>query len=385
MAMLYAVGTKLVPAAELAYKGQIGALNGLIDMKAPTTPIEFTSGSVTPEDIKDAAENQAVPFTPIGMGKPLSIQFLTAYTGDAPGRTFLDKIVGKGKPDLLVTSAVKNALTFGAAPRAINQVIEDIGDNQLYRPGALREGSPIIFYSPAMTESTSYVSVELVADSFSGDIFTHLKNLFSTAAELPVFAPAAAFLMAGSVISKIAGNLAKAFLETTPFLVADEDIQFQTPGVPPDVARFLVFANDRDESELKKCEVRVVTNGGDSRVLLVDQQSGEDYRGKMPYVVAAVNGAEKKEWEKFTPQHVTAAMLDKFYGDPKGRSASVVGGLQDAISLYNDLKFRQQAEQYKKELASLVDGSDEYKRTEELLAACVKNIRNEALQTGLLK
>ncbi len=221
MGVLYGIGNTLVSHDELLEKAAIGHLRDFAKASTSggTTSILFKAGEVSTEDLR-INKPDALPFVPIGMNKPLTLEFVTAYTGDAPGRSFFDKIAGRSKPDLLIVSGAKTPDTSGAALRAINQVVKDIEDNKHYRPGAFNEGSSIIYHSPAITDKTTYISLEMVVDSFTGDLFTLFESLFSKAAGLPVFAPAAAYLVAGTTVAKIGKKLFETLSESGPFLKA---------------------------------------------------------------------------------------------------------------------------------------------------------------------
>lgn len=382
MGVLYSVGNTLVEPLELQEKASIGAL---ADFAAATSrgaraSIEL-SGSVVESSEVVAAAQDPLGFEPIGLNKPLTVEMVAAYTGDAPGRNFFDRITGKGKPDLLIVSASKTPQTFGAAPRAINQIIDDIDDNASYRPGALRDGSPIIFHSPAMVDATTFVGVEMVADSFSGDLFDQLSKLLSAAAGLPVFAPAATYLIAGATASRIGKQLAGALTEKGAFLRADEDIRFDSAGFPVELARFLVFAADSDLQKLKGYAPRVVEEDGKVRVVLAQRQSGEVYAGPVPFVIASMDGRPRPEYKAFTATHVSAAMMERFYG--KDALAGVAGAMTDAMTLYNDLKFRRAADRMRAERDALDEGSDAWKAADERLKAYVKNIQTNEFKAGM--
>lgn len=381
MGALLSIGNTLVSSDELEEKEALGTLETFRRevKRDPGASLSFRTGTARASALRD--ESETTPFTPIGLGKPLSLEIMTVYTGDAPGRSWVDRLVGRSKPDLLVTSGVKSLQTHGAASRAVNQIVRDIDDNATYRPGALREGSPVLYYSPAVVNGTTLVTVELVADSFSGDVFTQLSSLFTTAAGLPVFAPAAAYLLAGATITRIAEKLGHALLETGPFLTGDLDIRFNTAGRGAAMARFVVFVNDRDTSEFSGYRTQVVEEGGQDRVLLVDERTETEYRGARPYVIASLDGAERGELAEFTPQHASAALLEQFYGTQ--RLGGVAEVLQDSLRLYNDFTFRQKAERLKKELGALPADAPQRAEAEKLLQAYMKNIGNDVFRQGI--
>lgn len=382
MGVLYSVGSALVDPRELREKAATGALDAFTAAVAGggDATLDLSDGVVTTAEVAEPA-NSPLDFVPIGLNRPLTIEMVAAYVGDAPGRSLFDRIVGKSKPDLLIVSAAKSPQTFGAAPRAINQVVEDIDDNESYRPGALNDGSPIIYHSPAMVDSTTFVSVEMVVDSFDGSVLDQLSELLTAAAGLPVFAPAATYLLAGSVAAKAGKKLGQALAESGPFLKASEDIRFDHGGFPVDLARFMVFAADADLPKLRGYAPRLSEVGGNSRVILADRQSGEPYAGATPFVIASMDGRPRPEYRGFTATHASAAMLEGFYG--KDALSGVAGALTEAVTLFNDLKFRRAAERLIGERDALPEGSDERAAADARIEAYLENIRTDALKAGL--
>ena len=94
MATLFSLNNSLINEKTLYQELAIGDYDRLSSKKGVDHVIQE---SVNLED----SENAYLPFEPIGIGKPLSIEILTIYTGDAP-----KKFLG-GKPDLLVVSGVR--------------------------------------------------------------------------------------------------------------------------------------------------------------------------------------------------------------------------------------------------------------------------------------
>lgn len=301
-----------------------------------------------------------IPYTPIGIGRPLSIELMTVYIGDAPGR-FLGFLTGK--PSLLVTTGVKGAVDAAPAPKAINQLIEHVEDFQLHGPKAFEKGSPIVYYTPALTQKTLLTQYHLVVDSFDEKIFKSMQTLFNGAGALPIFAPAATVLLAAGQVSSVFGKLGKSLIESGPFLDGSESIELQTPGLRPDQSRAFLVYNDRDQAEFeatsdgkRKYEVRQQLGGGPS-LALVEATTGQPYDGRAPYMILNLDGAERNELAEFAPTLATAEMLEEFYG---GTAENAVGAMHDALKLLNDMEFRKKAEEAQTELDGLEPGSEAY-------------------------
>ena len=223
----FMIGESAITAEEFYEKVALGKLSRFRVESAQdrAARLEFKDSSMTISEIETAPRSMIPDYERIGIGKPMSVQILTVYTGDVPFKIF-------GKPDLLVTSAAKGIETFDAAPRAINQIVEDIEDYQLIRPDALTSGSPVVYYTRSLVNSTIFFSFELITETFDKNTFKYLPALFSSAAGLPIFAPASAYLLAGSFLTSILSDLAKALFNSKPFLKTNLPLYFDTPEIP---------------------------------------------------------------------------------------------------------------------------------------------------------
>lgn len=377
MAHAFLIGNTLVSAEELAEKSALGTLNRFQSKAKHDSAAEmrFRAGTVTAAEVFAGPEATIPDYQPIGFGKPMSIEILAVYTGNAPNRIF-------GKPDLLVTTAVKGIETLDVAPRAINQIVENIRDRQYIQPSALTEGSPIAYWTPSLVNSTLYCTIQLVADTFDEKTLHHLSSLLKTAGGIPIFAPASAFLMAGSVVSDVVGRVGKAFLESKPFLHDDLILRFDTPDFPVSLARQVVLFNHVDRESLTGYKPTVISEAGGHQVAMVGPD-GKEYEGDAPYVIVSLDGRPRKELENFTPRLVTAAVLERFLGaaDPGGEA---VEALQSAMELYNDFTFHQEAKDIQDEIEDLDPGSESYEEDKTALEALFKayagNIRNEMFE-----
>lgn len=376
MAHSFVIGGTVVTPEELYEKAALGAFSRFQDEARQNrrAELEFSRGVVTAAEVF-SPESVIPEYTPIGIGKPMSIEILAIYTGDAPKKLL-------GRPDLLVTTAIKGVETIDVAPRAINQLMEDIQDRQYFQPSALAEGSPIAYWTPSLVNSTLYFAIQLVADTFDEKVIQHVSTLLRSAGGIPVFAPASIYLLAGSVVSDVVGKLGKAFLESKPFLQDELALHFETPEIPVSIASQIILYNYRDREELKEYKPQVIDEGGKHRVALVGQD-GHEYAGDAPYVIVSLDGRPRKELKDFTPRLASAALLERFLGtpDPGGQA---VEALQSAMELYNDFTFHQKAQKIKKDIAALDPESATYEKDKEalekLLDAYTGNIRNELFE-----
>ncbi|NJL76430.1 MAG: hypothetical protein HC892_16840 [Saprospiraceae bacterium] len=241
MALLFNIGNILADQGEIAEKTHLGDFNHFLNQlaKGENSQIDFRAGTLHASELLDNSNLDLPQFTQPKIGGPLSVEILSVYTGEAPHKFF------GGKKDLLVVSGVKSMLTHGAAPRAINQLVEKVDDFQYLQPGAFTQGSPIVFYTPAIDITTTFCSFELIADTFNKEVFETIARLFTSAAGLPIFAPANGYLLVGSSLLKMTGKLGSALFETSPFLREDIAFRFDTPDLPIAKAKQLVICNEK--------------------------------------------------------------------------------------------------------------------------------------------
>ena len=160
MSPFFVLGRALVDAAELEERLAAGAVDRFIRAARadPSATLALGGRSLRASDL--ARPEGAPAFTPVGIGRPLSLEILTAYVGDAPARFRLG-----GRPDLLIASAVKSLATFDAAPRAIHQIVPRVEDHRVLTPSALRQGSPIVYYTRSVVDATVLCAFEFATDT----------------------------------------------------------------------------------------------------------------------------------------------------------------------------------------------------------------------------
>ena len=391
MAINYVVGDTVVSEDEYIDKLDSGAFadfQNKLQANPENATLELNAGALEgleslelPGLVRESAGSNTPKFKPIGIGSPLSIEILTIYTGDAPRRWF-----GQHS-DLLVASAVKSVETHDRAIRMINQVIPKLKAHQHYEPGALNDGSPIIYYTPAVVNSTLLFSFEMIATTFDDTLLQHLSTLLGASAAVPLFAPAAGYLLGGSLLTKITAQLGKALTSREPFLKHTLPLRFDTPLVPIGPARQAIIFDEPDGPELKAYKPWLVEYGpGRKRTMLVNKDSGDVYDGDAPYLIVSIDGRDRNhELEAFTPTLITASLLERFYGTNAGKD--VVEAIRSGMMLLNDLEYHEQAKEAAGHLAKLKaqgqEDSEEYTSQEILLKAYKDNIHNEQFKNLL--
>ena len=373
MALIYYYGDVPVQKEEVEEKFAIGNLQQFSSKSITLNKnlsFEFREGTVKTKDLWNNQPLVIPDYTPIGINKPLSVEILCAYSGDAP-RKFLGR-----KKDIMTVSAVKGYNTFDAAPKAINHIKKKVEDNTHIRIGAGDDGSPVIYYTKALDVSSLLLSYELVADTFSDETIKTIGSLFASAAGLPIFAPAAPFLLAGSVISGLIGNIGKSLLESKAFMREDETLSFGRAGIETSVAKQVVVCNESDINDLNGYKPGSIKVGDKNKPSLVSKKNGKAYSGNAPYLLLNRDGKEKPELESFSPKLASAAVLEKYYG-AKDRGAATSEILQTAMTFYNDYSYQEKARKLSKEIDGMKVGSDAHNRASELLEAYKKNIQTD--------
>lgn len=369
MALLYFINNSLVDTT--AFEDQ----PELQKKATESNGIRLKSETLAHPDV-DGVPSETPQFQPIGIGKPLSIEIVAMYVGNTISG-FLSR-----KKDVLLVSGVKGIQTFGATSKAINYAKKSVEDNDYLEFSATVDSTPIVYYSKAMDTETTLVSFEFIADSFNEAIFQDISKLFTAAAGIPVFVPAAGYLLGGASLIKTAGELGNTLFAKTPFLGDTLTIRFGSPLFPITQSQLMLICNDKDVAELKSHTIKVLDmDSGKVRARLVDS-NGSEYTGDAPYLIISLDGRERTDLEQFTPTLASAALLQQFYGNDDV-SGQITSSLQDALKLYSDSVYNKKADDLKKKLASLPSTTDEFKKAKQLFDAYNQNINNDAFKVKL--
>ena len=140
MAHKYLIGNTTVSDEEFAAMEMSGELKRFMadGKNNANAEIAFSSGLVRAGDVslgaaEGAGSGETPSHTPIGIGRPISIEILSAYTGKVPGW---------GKKDVLAVSGVKTPQTYAGSVRGVNQVFKNTSEHTLVEPSAFANGSP---------------------------------------------------------------------------------------------------------------------------------------------------------------------------------------------------------------------------------------------------
>lgn len=370
MAIFYSLGDALVADDELIEKDVKGYL-AKFNKNRKTAEVLFSTGVLTGKNIIESyisSNGEIIPFKPIELGKPLTIEIRHVYTGKHPKKKFLDP-----SKDMLITTAMKSIAAFNAAPRAVNFLKKNVrAKHNVMNPSATDEGTPLIHYTPALIQKNTVLTLEIGFDEFPDEIFSIAKNALTQAAGLPIFASSSSYLLAAGAITKIIGDLGSRLFDSSPVFKATEPLYFYRAGSSvPQAGYRLITEDDVNPSLLKNFKIN--ENGQ-----LVND-NGEPYDGDTPYIVISLDGNEMEEYANFAPTAASAALLERFYKINDGQEQPL-GPLMDALKLYNDWKFRKEADALEEEIKDLEPDSEEYKEKKEQYDALVANILDDLLK-----
>lgn len=366
MALIYAFGENLVPVAEVERLNRKGEIAKFLDdffEKGKTTSLKLRTLSVPSESVirpLTLTEGRMVQPSVIGIGKPLTVYIQHIYLGE------------NGKRDLLITSAMKTIKENKPAPRAINLLREKAKKKgHIDTILATEQGSPLIYYSPSLTESYTILTIEMILDRFNQEIFNQIGDVLQTAGAIPIFASVNKFLLAGGALSKIIGKLGESIFDGAPFFRASEKLTFNFAGERQTLPGQALLVEDEHESFLlDNCNLN-------EKGQLVSKTDNTLYNGNFPYITVYLDGTVHDEYKSFKPFIDSIDILDKFYHLKTPNQPMRADALIDAMKLYNDMSFRDKALKLKEQMEPLDVESEIYKELEKKYEAYKKNIQND--------
>ncbi|MEM9822164.1 MAG: hypothetical protein AAF985_13870 [Bacteroidota bacterium] len=337
--------------------------------------IKTTSNLASPRTYVRTKKTQKPPvnpFEPIGVGKPLVIRFHTLHVGDLKNGIF------NNKQAVLVTSVIKDDVTYEVPPRGVHQIFNHIKDRQTLYPTAANEGTELIYYSKAFDSGRLKFDIEVKADRFNQDVIDDISNTLGSAAGLPVFAPYAPFILAGSQLLKVGGDIINKAIDKVPLLSFPFDISDDIGGIRDTTSGYLIGGNP-DELYLFKGYKIVEDKNSKGNVYLA--KNGRKYTGNIPYIIVSIDGRSHQRYDNFKATIASASILKKFYGVSQNTN---VDNVQTMLTLYNDYQYINKVRDTEKQMDNTTD-KDELDRLNKLLDAYKANIQNEDMQKVITK
>jgi hypothetical protein len=319
--------------------------------------LDFTAGI----DPVKGSDGNVVAVEEVGLGRPLTIEIAEIYTGRFP------KWWSK---DLLVTTAVKAKETFDAQPRALNFLEPGIGQRtRLSIPRPTQKGTPYAFYSPALVSRSLSFQIEFVFDEIPDEWFSALSGALGQLAGIPMFIGSAGYLIAGSSLINLGGNILNALFDHQHSFRSAVPLNIYTPGVAPLSAGWYLLTDDSPENRDGEFDPRKYRIDEAGRLV---GPSGAPYAGNMPYATALIDGTERAELASFAPRAVSADLLSRFLGN-KSVGETGIDALVEATKLYSDIRFLDKAKGIADQYGQTTD-PDLRKRLQNEYAALQKNI-----------
>jgi hypothetical protein len=315
------------------------------------------------------------PYEGIGFGKPLTIMIEAIYLGDYPDA--LKWVPGFNVGDVLVTSANKAFQVFDAAPRSVHLLQPSADRRSFLKARATQQGSQLVYYSPAVDAISILFSVELSSDrDLNSALGESFAKAVSNAGALPVFAPAAPYLVAAGTVIPIAMKAAQLLARPQTFYAEDVELNFRRPGVKLAQPGALVLYPHADKSPFSG---RYKLGEG---FVLRDVKTGEAYDGPLPYIVISLDGTEQAELAGWSAQAASAELLERFIR-PDERISKTLDVVTEGLALYNDMLYRQKAAEAL-EAAGKATGVAK-KEQQAKYEAYVKNIQNKEIRKTIEK
>ena len=156
-----------------------------------------------------------------------------------------------------------------------------------------------MYYSPAATEVGIFTTVEMSIDrDFDEALTDKLGQAVGATAALPVFAPAAPWLIGAWIAIPLAGKFANIMMQPTNFFICSEQINISRPGLrlAEEGTWFLYPGNDSSPFE---------GYDFDPQSLRL-RKDGKEYKGEMPYAVMTLDGTDRPQWVDWQPTAASA-------------------------------------------------------------------------------
>ena len=308
-------------------------------------------------------------FKPIDFARPLSIVIRRIYTGKFP-----EKHLFSDRKPMLISSSVKDITTTSAGARALNVIKNGVAPGSVFNgPGASEEGTALVYYSPAVTSPFITIGVTMIFENFDKELFERAAKLFSASAGVPIFMPAANYLLAAGTVLRLAGGIGGQLLNGQAVLNENLQLDFSFGGAGlPQPGFWILSSGTLDTSKYQFDPVKGLIHRSDST----------PYDGPDPVVVVTVDGTAVEGVSNFTPLLASATLLSRFFNQKEG-SEVPMDAVLDAVKLQTDLTFRKKAEEIKTKLTALPTGSPERLKLDDALKAFNQNIGESRLQLPL--
>jgi len=253
---------------------------------------------------------------------------------------------------MLITSAIKNLSDVGAGAEAVNFLVNKVSkESNFPAPPADTEGTRLICYVPAVTASSTTVTLNLVFEVFPDAAFEEIGAIFSGVGQLPIFLTQSPYLLGASNILKVVQDVGDAIFNGKPNYSPTFTINFGDIG-PATQAGYQYFFNSKDDTTADPSTFTFVPNQG-----LIDPATTKPYAGAAPYFVVAIDGTERDDLKGFAPLAATAGVLSTFFNIKDG-GVIPVSDIVGVFSAANDVSYGEKALAIKAKIEAAPAGTD---------------------------
>jgi hypothetical protein len=274
----------------------------------------------------------------------------------------------------------------------MHYVFDQVRPGQLAKPRADIDGSNVIYYSPAVIDSSLDISLRLAFDDYDAGRYHKWVEVFAKAAGLPVFAlglsaglggaaAAQGILYAAQKTVNLGIDLWDQHRDGSNDWYSTWTVNLSEEGLVPAKAGWLVFLADNPEPDVLGRDL--LTKDGLYVVNPVDgtlrrkMAPGELAVLDEPYVVATLSGAKDTALESWTRGAVSAAVADRFLTAGPDAATSV----GDLLEVYNDVVMARKVNALDLELADADAAAAEDLKARR--KALLKNVLDKDLRAAL--
>lgn len=290
--------------------------------------IEGSLGPTTTEHPGTAYEKVKVE-----IGKPLGIQMLTFFPGT--------KIKEWGyKAEIMITSQVRVGPRNEPAPRMVNMMLRNYNFKQ---PEPIRHyggdiyGDRMLHYTKAYAGQRIGITLRGVEmDKVDQKTWDSIESVISGVGKLALFTPAAPYLAAAGLSTRMAKTLVNAFnrndrlsIQRTEFVFKEEHQALLESG------RYLFWKGGINSTIMKK-NFRLTGKGDDTPNILVRKDNVNQPYAQSPYFILQIDSKKRKSYKDFEIGAGSAALLEK-WGD-KDAGTTILKGIQKIAFQINDAK-----------------------------------------------
>lgn len=323
-----------------------------LGIDAPTTPKSNIAGGTT-------------TFTPIGIGKPLVIRLHSVYVGNLKTGIF------SKKQDVLVTSVIKDDITYDAPARGVHQIFDKTKDRELLIPKASNEGTELIYYTKAFDQNRLLIDIEIKANKFNQEITDNVSSLLQSAGGMPIFMAYAPYLLVGSQLIKAGGEISNKVLEKTKSVLSfSYNISQDVGGLRNTESGFKIGIDPENFEKMQGYTIKEVP--GMENIFHLEKDNNK-YNGDIPYIIISLDGSSQPRYENFKATIASASILKRFYGQT---DSAMIDDIKKIMEIYNDFNYIDKIDKLNKEIERTTD-QDKKKELEAFVNAYKENIINK--------